>query len=95
MFVLLCILLQHIGGVTTLLSASKKNPGHKKFAFVVANLARVIVCLGWLMIGDQTNLLYMVVTSAVLFIASFYNAFLVKRSQKVNPEESNDKNKSA
>ncbi len=52
MFVLVLIILQHIGGVSALLSASKKNPAHKKFAFWVANLARVIVCLGWLMKGD-------------------------------------------
>ena len=52
MFALVLIILQHIGGVLTLLSESKKNPAHKKFAFWVANLARVIVCLGWLMKGD-------------------------------------------
>lgn len=88
-FVVVLVLLQHVGGVSALLSESKKNPQHKKFAFWVANLARVIVVLGWMMKGgDTSNLLYVSLASAILLIISFYNAFLKKRSIKVvNPEE--------
>jgi hypothetical protein len=61
------------------MSESKRNPQHKKFAFWVANLARVIVVLGWILKGgDTSNLLYVSIASAVLLVGSFYKAFLAK-----------------
>ena len=44
----------------------------------MANLARVVVVFGWMLNGDKTNLNYVSIASAVLLIASFYNAFLKK-----------------
>ena len=49
---LVLIVLQHIGGVTTLYSATQKNSQHKKFGFWVANLARAVVVGGWLLNGN-------------------------------------------
>ncbi len=76
---LLLIIVQHVGGAITLMAEVKKNPQHKLFGFWVANLARVIVVFGWLLNGDQTNIKYASIASAVLLIASFYNAFIAKK----------------
>lgn len=83
------IICQHLGGVITLYSKTKRNPQHKMFGFWVANLARAIVVFGWLLNGDQTNTLYVSVVSAVLLVASFYNTYLAKKIKKniVNPED--------
>jgi hypothetical protein len=63
------------------MSESKKNKNHKKFAFWVSNLARVIVVLGWtLKGGDTSNVFYASTASAVLLIASFYKSFIAKHS---------------
>lgn len=84
---MILILLQHVGGVSALLSASKRSPQHKRFAFWVSNLARVIVVLGWIMKGgDTSNLFYVSVASAVLLLASFYTSFIKKNSYALNPE---------
>lgn len=81
------VLLQHVGGVSALLSASKKDPQHKRFAFWVSNLARVIVVLGWIMKGgDTSNLLYVSIASTILLVGSFYNVYLKKHLNVVNPE---------
>ena len=53
----------------------------------MANLARVIVVLGWIMKGgDTSNLLYVSIASSVLLVGSFYNVYLKKHSHSVqNP----------
>lgn len=81
------VLLQHVGGVSALLSESKRDPQHKRFAFWVANLARVVVVLGWIMKGgDTSNLLYVSIASTVLLVGSFYNVYVKKNIAVVNPE---------
>lgn len=75
-------------------SESKRNPQHKKFAFWVSNLARVIVVLGWIMKGgDTSNLYYVSLASAVLLVASFYKTFITKHEQASNPERTDIKTK--
>ncbi len=89
------IVLQHVGGVTTLYSATQKNAQHRKFGFWVANLARAVVVGGWLLNGNETNIMYVSIISVVLFIASFYNTYLLKTasSEKANPESPTKKPK--
>jgi hypothetical protein len=86
-FVTLLVIVQHLGGVSAILSESKKNPAHKRFAFWVTNLARIVVVLGWIMKGgDTSNLLYVSIASAVLLVASFYKVFIEKHVQSANSE---------
>jgi len=81
------VLLQHVGGVKALLSESKRDPQHKRFAFWVSNLARIVVVLGWIMKGgDTSNLLYVSIASAILLVGSFYNVYIKKNIAIVNPE---------
>ena len=81
------VLLQHVGGVKALLSESKRDPQHKRFAFWVSNLARIVVVLGWIMKGgDTSNLLYVSIASAILLVGSFYNVYIKKNTAVVNPE---------
>jgi len=62
-----------------LLSASKRSPQHKKFAFWVSNIARIIVVLGWIMKGgDTSNLFYVSIACAVFLLGSFYKVFVAK-----------------
>ena len=76
-----------MGGVSALLSASKRNPQHKRFAFWVTNIARIIVVLGWIMKGgDTSNLFYVSIASGILLVASFYKTYVEKHAQTVNPE---------
>lgn len=90
------VLLQHVGGVSALLSESKRDPQHKRFAFWVSNLARVVVILGWIMKGgDTSNLLYVSIASAVLLVVSFYKSFLEKHAQVSNPEQKEVRTKEA
>jgi hypothetical protein len=94
--VALLVIVQHLGGVTAMLSESKKNPTHKRFAFWVTNLARIVVVLGWIMKGGETsNLFYVSIASAVLLVASFYKVYIEKHIQPVNSEDKSQKNKSS
>lgn len=80
--VLSLIILQHIGGVMTIFSEHKKNPVHKKFGFVVANLARVTVIVGWTLGGNMGNMKYCAIATVVLFVAGLYNVYFAKSSEK-------------
>jgi|688.fasta_scaffold404620_1 hypothetical protein len=55
-----------------------KNKGHRFFGFVVTNLARVTVIVGWILGGNMQNMQYCAIATTVLFVAGLYNIYFVK-----------------
>jgi len=75
------IIFQHVGGVITLTKLHGKNKGHKLFGFIVSNLARVTVIVGWILGNNMQNMQYCAIATIVLFIAGAYNAFYAKSGE--------------
>ncbi len=87
------LVIQHIGGVSTLLKGIKYNPTHRKLGYVVSNLGRFIAVGGQIIAKADKTLLYASVAITVfLFVASTYKVFFASGSfSKVN--KINDSNK--
>ena len=63
------MIIQHIGGVTTLLKGLRFNPSHRKFAIIVANLGRFLVVFGLILAKkEQTIIIGAAAIASILFV---------------------------
>ncbi len=83
---LLMLVIQHIGGVTTLLKGIKFNPQHRVFGFYVSNLGRIIAFFGFVIAGAEQWIIYSSgALTAILLLGSTYKVFFA--SKKPTREE--------
>ena len=61
------MMVQHLGGVLAFLR-KKRNPQHKAFGRILANIGRMIAAVGWVLGGNEQNAMIVAGVSAVLLI---------------------------
>lgn len=86
---LVLLVIQHIGGVSTLLKGMKFNSSHRKLGYVVSNLGRFIAIGGQIIGHADTTIIYAsVAISVILFLGSTYKVFFAAESpSKPKPEK--------
>lgn len=87
---LVLLVLQHVGGVTTLLKGIKYNPQHRMFGFYVANIGRIIAVVGSIIGGAEKWVIYVSGgLTVLLLIASTYKVFFAsKKPDRANLTDS-------
>lgn len=78
---MLLLIVQHLGGVTSLLKGIHKNPVHRKFGFVVSNFARIVSVFGFLLVKKENIANYLGVATVVLLVISGYLTFFGKHDK--------------
>lgn len=70
------LILQHLGGVITLLKGIRSNPIHRKFGTIVSNLGRVLATFGLILAEqDQKLIIGAAVLGFILLIVSVKSGF--------------------
>lgn len=76
------VLIQHIGGVTTLLKGQKSNPQHRKFAVLVTNFGRLLAIFGMILGGfDQRIIIGSSIFAVILLVGSVYKVFFASHPE--------------
>lgn len=65
---LVLLLVQHIGGVLTLIKGMSSNPAHRKFGIIVSNLGRIISVFGLILAGQDQRLIIGAAVLALLML---------------------------
>ena len=65
------VILQHIGGVTAFFG-NKPNPQHRSFGAILANIGRLIACVGWVLGGNLNLALYVAIASAIILAITLF-----------------------
>lgn len=79
------LVIQHIGGVSTLLKGIKFNSSHRKLGYVVSNLGRFIAIGGQIIGNADKNIIYVsVAITVILFFGSTYKVFFAPKTEKKN-----------
>ncbi len=98
---LVMMILQHIGGVSTLLKGQKFNPGHRLFGFYVSNFGRILAFFGFVIAkAEEWVIISSGVITLVLLIASTYKVFFTKKKKRpvseasASPTATNSNNRS-
>lgn len=87
------LVIQHVGGVSTLLKGIKYNSSHRKLGYVVSNLGRFIAIGGQIIGNANKNILYFSIgLTVLLFIGSTYKVFFAGGPSS-NPSKDNESNK--
>ena len=82
------MIIQHIGGVTTLLKGMRFNPSHRKFAIIVADLGRILVVFGFILAGaEQYIIMGSGAIASVLIIITI--GYYKQLSKATHPSEKN------
>lgn len=77
------VIIQHIGGVTTLLKGIKFNPQHRMFGYYVSNTGRIIAVVGSIIGEADQNIIYVSAgIAAFLLIGSTYKVFFASKSSR-------------
>ena len=64
------VILQHLGGVASFFG-NKPNPQHRSFGGILANIGRLIACVGWVLGGNLDQALYVAIASAIILFITF------------------------
>lgn len=76
---LLLLLVQHVGGVLTLIKGMSSNPAHRKFGIIVSNMGRIIAVFGLILAQQDQRLIIGAATLAFLmFILTVKKLFSSK-----------------
>ena len=87
------LVIQHVGGVSTLLKGIKYNSSHRKLGYVVSNLGRFIAIGGQIIGNADKNIIYAsVAITVILFLGSTYKVFFAGKSPS-KPSKEADKKK--
>lgn len=97
---LVLLIIQHIGGVSTLLKGINYNPQHRKFAVVVSNFARILGLFGLILAGEEKNTILLVgAIDALLLVGSVYKVFIAggesKKTEKSTPAQNSASNEAS
>ncbi len=70
------LIIQHVGGVLTLLKGIKFNPSHRLFAFYVTNFGRILAFFGSVIAEAEPWIIYTSgAITVILLFASAYKVF--------------------
>lgn len=73
------LLVQHVGGVLTLIKGMSSNPAHRKFGIIVSNMGRIIAVFGLILAQQDQRLIIGAATLAFLmFILTVKKLFSSK-----------------
>jgi hypothetical protein len=74
------LLIQHVGGVSTLLKGKKSNPAHRMLGFYVSNFGRILTVFGFVIAKVDQNIIYgSGAITLLLLVASTYKVFFAKQ----------------
>ena len=75
------LVVQHAGGVSTLLKGIKYNPTHRMLGFYVSNFGRILAFFGLVIANAEPWIIYTSgAITAVLLLASTYKVFFAGKS---------------